>query len=238
MANQEKQTKKEKRTNVPLYLFTGIFMIVLCAAVTYAAAIVPYEKCKTYLNIAFMDQMKITPSTGLDGLVIKENENITTEQPAADTPVYEVGEITRPAFGEQYAVLECKSAGINVPVYWGSSEELLERGACQTTSSAVLGETGNVVIDAHVNTFFASLDQIKVGDEITLYTEYGVFTYTARELVTFENTNKKYVNPTVNDQLTLYTCQAQVLGTSTTRIGVLCDLTSKQFYTQGEEAAQ
>ena len=238
MAKQETQKKQEKRTNIPLYLFTGIFMVVLCAAVVCAAAIVPYEKFKTYLNIAFMDQMKITPSSGLEGLVIKENENISTEKPAADTPVYESGRIIRPVFGEQYAVLECKAASINVPVYWGSTTELLERGACQSTSSVVLGETGNVVIDAHVNTFFANLDQIKPGDEITLYTEYGVFTYTARELVTFESTNKKYVNSTVNDQLTLYTCQAQVLGTSSMRIGVLCDLTAKQFYDQGEEAAQ
>ena len=53
----------------------------------------------------------------------------------------------------------------------------------------------------------------------------------------FENTNKKYVLPTETEQLTLYTCQAQVLGTSTTRIGVLCDVVSKQFYV-GEEAAE
>ena len=54
--------------------------------------------------------------------------------------------------------------------------------------------------------------------------------------MTFENTDKRYVLPTETEQLTLYTCQAQVLGTSTTRIGVLCDLVSKQFYTEKEAA--
>lgn len=238
MAKQSKKQKTAKKANVPLYLFTALFMILLCAAVTLAVSIVPYEKCKTYLNLAFMDTMKITPSSGLDGLVIKENENIATEAPAADTPVYTEGEIIRPAFGEQYAVLDCQTAAIHVPVYWGSSTELLDRGACQSSSSVVLGETGNVVIDAHVNTFFANLNQIQVGDTVTLYTGYGVFTYTVRELVTFESSDKTYVNSTDYDQLTLYTCQAQVLGTSTTRIGVLCDLTQKQFYSQGEGATE
>lgn len=231
-------TQKRPKANTSLYLLTGLSVFVLCAAIIGAAAIVPYEKLKTYVNVAFMDTMKINPSSGLDGLVIKENENISTEKPAAEA-VSDEGEVIRPAFGEQYAVIECKSAAISVPVYWGSNAELLEHGACQSTSSTVIGETGNVVIDAHVNTFFANLSQIKVGDEITLYTEYGVFTYAARELVTFENTEKKYVLPTDTDQLTLYTCQAQVLGTSTTRIGVLCDLTEKQFYTaSGKETAE
>lgn len=231
-------SQKRPRAKSLLYLLTGFSVFVLCTAVIGAAAIIPYEKLRTYLNIAFMDTMKITPSAGVEGLVIKENENISTEKPAEGT-VSDKGKIIRPVFGEQYAVLECKNAAISVPVYWGSNAELLERGACQSTASTVLGETGNVVIDAHVNTFFANLSQIQVGDEITLYTEYGVFTYKARELVTFENTDKQYVLPTEEDQLTLYTCQAQVLGTSTTRIGVLCDLTEKQFYTaSGEEAAE
>ena len=228
---------EKKKKGVPVYLLTFVLLLVLCTAVSVAALTVPYERAKTYLNILFMDQKKITPSTGVNGLVIVENEEIPTETQGAE--MAEEGEIIRPAFGEQYAVLKCEAAGINVPVYWGSSAELLERGACQATSSVVIGETGNVVIDAHVNTFFADLTKIAPGDEVVLYTEYGVFTYTATEQVTFESKDKRYVNTTETDRLTLYTCAAQVLGTSTTRVGVLCDLTAKQFYaaSAGEEGA-
>ncbi|MBR7084027.1 MAG: class D sortase, partial [Oscillospiraceae bacterium] len=142
-----------------------------------------------------------------------------------------------PAFGEQYAVLKCDAISLSVPVYWGSSAELLERGACQASSSVLLGETGNVVIDAHVNTFFANLNQLNTGDSITLYTDYGIFTYEVSEKIQFLNTNKKYILPTVDDRLTLYTCEAQVLGTSDNRIGVTCSLVSKQFYQPAEEAS-
>ncbi len=212
-----------------IYLLTGLCLLVLCTAVSAVALIKPFETIKTYLNLAFMDHMKITPSSGLNGLVTKEND-ISTDVPPEEL-LSDTGEIIRPVFGEQYAVLQCEAVNLSVPVYWGSSSELLELGACQTTSSKVLGDTGNVVIDAHVNTFFANLSEIQPGDTIVLYTTYGIFTYEATAQVTFENTDKTYVLPTEEDHLTLYTCEAQVLGTSTTRVGVVCDLVSKQFYT-------
>ncbi len=220
-----------------LYFLTGIFLLILCIAVSVGVLIKPYEQLQTYLNLVFMDQsMKITPSSGVSGLVIQEKE-IETAPPAEQQEFYENGQIIRPAFGEQYAVLKCDAISLSVPVYWGSSAELLERGACQASSSVLLGETGNVVIDAHVNTFFANLNQLNTGDSITLYTDYGIFTYEVSEKIQFLNTNKKYILPTVDDRLTLYTCEAQVLGTSDNRIGVTCSLVSKQFYQPAEEAS-
>ncbi len=228
-----------QKSSLPVYLLTGIFLLILCVAVSIGILIMPYEKAQTYLNIVFMDQnMKIAPSSGLNGLVIKENEIETP--PVSDIPeeqqkFYENGKIIRPAFGEQYAVLKCDDISLSVPVYWGSTSELLERGACQTSSSVVLGENGNVVIDAHVNTFFADLPKLNPGNTIVLYTSYGIFTYQVSEKIQFLNTDKKYVLPTEEDRLTLYTCEAQVLGTSDNRTGVICTLVSKQFYNPAEE---
>ena len=225
------------KNSLPVYLLTGIFLLILCVAVSVGICIKPYEQLQTYLNIVFMDQsMKITPSSGVSGLVIQENE-IETAPPSDQQEFYDTGEIIRPAFGEQYAVLNCEAISLSVPVYWGSTAELLDRGACQSSSSVVLGETGNVVIDAHVNTFFANLNQLNTGDTVTLYTNYGIFTYEVSEKIQFLNTNKKYVLPTEEDRLTLYTCEAQVLGTSDNRTGVICSLVSKQFYHPSEEAA-
>lgn len=229
---------KKKKTALLVYLLTGVFLLILCVAFCIAVLIKPYEKAQTYLNIVFMDQnMKIAPSSGLNGLVIKENQIETT--PVSDIPeneqkFYDSGEIIRPVFGEQYAVLKCDAIALSVPVYWGSSAELLERGACQASSSVVIGEQGNSVIDAHVNTFFADLDKLKIGDTVILYTSYGIFTYQVSEKIQFLNTEKKYVLPSEEDRLTLYTCEAQVLGTSDNRIGVLCTLVSRQFYNPAE----
>ncbi len=233
------KTKTRKGVHPFVYILTAVLLVILCTAVSAVALIKPYEKVQTYLNIIFMDDMKIKPASGLDGLVIKENE-ISTQKPVEEEAEQfsDTGTVIRPAFGEQYAVLECEAINLSVPVYWGSTPELLERGACQASSSKVLGEVGNAVIDAHVNTFFADLHKIEPGDEIVLYTQYGIFTYKAFEQVKFENTDKTHILPMDTDRLTLYTCEAQVLGTSTTRVGVLCSLVSKQFYTDSASQAE
>ncbi len=237
------EVKKNRIKAILIHILTGLFLLILCTAISAAALVKPYEKVQTYLNIVFMDTMKIVPSTGLDGLIIKENDIKTEQTPAEE--MTDTGEIIRPSFGEQYAVLECDAISLSVPVYWGSSKELLERGACQASSSKFMGEAGNAVIDAHVNTFFADLHKIVPGDTVVIYTQYGIFTYEATEQVVFENTDKTYVLPTEDTRLTLYTCEAQVLGTSSTRIGVICKLVDQQFYVTphttpetGEEAAE
>jgi sortase A len=171
-----------------------------------------------------MDDMKVTSVE--QGLVIKDNEiTIGNSQETSST-----GEVIYPEFGEQYAVLECPTVGISVPVYWGSNSTLLEKGACQPTTSAVVGSDGNTVIDAHVNTFFATLDDIQVGDTVTLYTNYGEFTYKVRENIEFNKSDNSYVNPKDENILTLYTCKIQLLGTSDIRVGAVCDLVESKYY--------
>lgn len=135
-----------------------------------------------------------------------------------------------PVFGEQYAELVAPDAGIDVGVFYGSNAELLERGACQSTQSAIIGTKGNVVIDAHVNTYFADLTKLVIGVPVVLYTNYGTFTYRVSETISFDKSNKKYLSVTDEDYLTLYTCQPEILGNSDLRVGVRCELVSREFY--------
>ena len=135
-------------------------------------------------------------------------------------------------------MLEAKSIGLYAPVYWGGGAELLEEGACQTPASALLGASGNSVISAHVNTFFHDLNQLKVGDTVTAYTTYGKFTYEVTEQITFDASDKSYLKKTDDERLTLYTCEMQLLGSSSKRVGVVCKLTDKAFYTDAGTSAE
>ena len=106
----------------------------------------------------------------------------------------------------------------------------IERGACQATSSAVIGDKGNTVISAHVDTYFSDLGGLDVGDTVTLNTNYGEFTYTVREKIEFKSKDKSYIVPKKEDLLTLYTCKKDVFGSSDKRFGVVCELTERKFY--------
>ncbi len=223
--------KKINKKSLVLHIVTPLLLGAVCVGVTAVAAVKPIDKLKVYANIAFMDSLKTDPGSG-SGLVIVDNDIISDY--SGDTS--ESGDVIRPALGEMYALLRSDSLELDVPVYWGSTTELLERGACQASSSAVIGTEGNTVISAHVDTFFAELDKLKEGDTVTLFTNYGKFTYTVTELISFSSNNKKYIVPTEDTRLTLYTCKRDILGDSDQRIGVVCEPTEKSFYVEKEDA--
>lgn len=227
MSKNKKTENNSQYMSRAVQIVLPLLILILCIAIAIPVLIRPYEKISTFTKIAFMDNMKNSSESGLE---IIENQ-IDTEH-SGET--YTEGEVIIPAFGEQYAVLEIESIELSVPVYWGSSPELLELGAVQTTSSTAAGSGGNVVIDAHVNTFFNELDRASVGDIVTLYTQYGKFTYEVSELIEFKADNKKYVLPAKEEKLTLYTCEMQVFGSSEKRIGVVCKPVEMVYYNQKE----
>lgn len=219
-----------KKSNRILMILTPVILLLLCTGIIAAAAIKPYGKLSVYLNLAFMDEFKNNPNEG-SGLVIKEG-TIKTDYNGYFSPQ---GDIVFPSFGEQYAVLRTESISNDIPVYWGTTSELFEHGACQSTFSKVLGGVGNTVISAHEDTFFSELGNIKEGDIVTLYTNYGCFAYEASQIISFKKTDKSYVKPSDDEKLTLYTCKKNVLGSSDERVGVVCTLKEKKFYVDGGE---
>ena len=224
------ETTEKQRSRALSYLLTPLLLLILCAGILVLCyALMPSHKLEKYLNIAFMDTQRTPSATA--GLHIVEKD-IPTEPENGQT--YEQGEVTYPKFGEQFATLRCEPIDPYVGVYFGTNSELLSRGACMSTQSAVPGTGGNTVIDAHVNTFFADLSKMQVGDEVTVYTSYGKFVYEAEEAIRFEKTNKKYLQVTNDDVLTLYTCAPQVIGSSNTRVGMRCRLVSQEFYNAAE----
>lgn len=220
----------EKQTPIAVKLLFPLLIAVFCGSIIFLLSIRPYEKVKTYLQVAFMDHNTVIPtSNGIAGLNIVQTD-IDTEYSgdvaAAGEPVY-------PEYGTQYAVIECETVDIFAPVYWGGGADLLERGACNTPSSVIAGGEGNTVISAHVNTFFHELAQLKVGDPVMLYTDYGRFTYKVTEEIEFQSTNKAYLKNTDDNRLTLYTCEPNLLAESTKRVGVICSLEKSEFYVKG-----
>ena len=225
--------KKEKRKGSALpYFVTPLLLLMMTGGLILLGwSLAPAHQIQKYLGIAFMDNLKTVSAN--DGLNIIEND-IKTDAVSEDESFSE-GAVIYPVFGEQYAVLQADAIDLTVPVFYGSNAELLSRGACQSTQSAVIGETGNTVIDAHVNTFFADLSKLEPDDTVTLYTKYGQFTYRVTEKIEFNKTDKRYLGVTETEYLTLYTCSPQVIGSSDLRIGVRCEPVTKQFYQQNSE---
>lgn len=224
--------KKAKKSNVLVHVVTPFILLFLCVGILIIALIKPSDKLKVYVNLAFMDDLKTSPEAAGSGLFLKDNDIVEDY----DGETFDDGEIIRPKFGEMYASLKCTAFDISVPVYWGSNSELFEHGACQSSGSAVIGDDGNTVISAHEDTFFSELYKLKKGDTVTLNTIYGEFKYKVTETITFNKKEGKYVAPSKDSKLTLYTCKRNVLGSADERIGVICEPTEKKFYNKAGEA--
>ena len=226
---------KQTKDGLFIHILTPFILLFICVGILIAAMIKPADKLKVYFNLAFMDNLKSTPDTASSGLVIRDND-IVDEY---DGETFDEGEFIRPKFGEMYAELSAPAFENAIPVYWGSNSELYERGACQSSGSKIIGDKGNTVISAHEDTFFSELYKLKKDDKITLKTNYGVFVYTVTETIAFKKSDSKYVAPSDNEKLTLYTCKKNVLGSSDERIGVICEPAEKKFYKRaGEESTE
>lgn len=85
-------------------------------------------------------------------------------------------------------------------------------------TSAEPGFTGNTIMAGHNNLFgavFGDLDKLAPGDEIAVWSEYGVFSYFVSEVILLEEEgmpfevrmqNAQWLNDTPDDRLTLITC--------------------------------
>lgn len=70
--------------------------------------------------------------------------------------------------GMPSGVLRMPALGMAVPIYEGVTELNLNRGAARIDGTAGLGPRGNIGLAAHRDSFFRSLKDVSIDDEITL----------------------------------------------------------------------
>lgn len=90
----------------------------------------------------------------------------------------------------------------------GTRWQINEKGASYLSSSARVGEKGNIVIYAHNKaTSFGPLAQIKIGDPITLKTRSGKnYSYGVYKIFMVNPNQVEVLQSKGAEELTLYTC--------------------------------
>ena len=111
-----------------------------------------------------------------------------------------------PAKDGVIAVLRIPRIELEVPVYQGTTEHVLRRGAGLVEGTAVPGSRGNVGIAAHRDTHFRGLQDVAIGDVIELGTldKTEVYRITAMEIV--DPNDVHVLDDTGESLLTLVTC--------------------------------
>jgi sortase A len=104
------------------------------------------------------------------------------------------------------AVLRIPKLNLQVPVFNGTDEWTLNRGAGRIIGTARLGEVGNTGIAGHRDGFFRGLKDISPGDVVELTTPRGIERYVVTQTQITTPEDVSVLRPTATSSLTLVTC--------------------------------
>jgi len=135
------------------------------------------------------------------------------EVPAYLRPVVEqqfAGPVIVPTPGPTAPLrIRVPALSVDAPIVQGDGWEQLKKGVGQHIGSANPGSTGNVVLSAHNDIFgeiFRHLDQLEVGDEITIETQTRTYTYVVNTTRIVEPTEVSVLEQTREALVTLISC--------------------------------
>ena len=104
------------------------------------------------------------------------------------------------------AVLHIPKLNLEVPIFDGTDELTLNRGAGRIIGTARPGEVGNVGIAAHRDGFFRGLQDVGAGDTIELKLPDRTDRYRVTRIQITTPEDVSVLQPTVEASLTLVTC--------------------------------
>lgn len=104
------------------------------------------------------------------------------------------------------AVLTIQKLALEVPVFEGTEELVLNKGVGRIAGTARPGESGNIGIAGHRDGFFRCLKDIHIGDEIELATPGRKILYAVDGIEVVDPDNVGVLQPRARPALTLVTC--------------------------------
>ena len=112
----------------------------------------------------------------------------------------------KPEQGEKIGEISIPKLGMSVPIYEGTNEEELGKGAGHYSNSVMPGEDNNTVISGHRDTVFRSLEDVGENDLIEVETAEGKYTYRIKKVRIVDAEDKTVIVPKPEATLTLTTC--------------------------------
>ena len=132
-----------------------------------------------------------------------------------------------PEYGTKYATIEIPKIGVNLPVYFGDTLEILRNGIGHSSGSYFPGEGGSIIYMGHNSEdMLRNLGDAKIDDKIVVKTSYGEYIYKIynTEIVNEKEYEKLPVQSN-KEILMLYTCYPfKNIGYTTNRYVVYAEL--------------
>lgn len=134
-----------------------------------------------------------------------------------------------PEYGTVYGKLIIDKIDVNLPIYHGDTLDILSHGIGHYSGSYFPSEGGSIIYAGHNTTrFLKRIDELEIGDKITVETTYGTFIYQVNNMkVVSENDLEAFPINKEEEMLIIYTCypiRESVIGRRTKRYVVYAPL--------------
>ena len=132
-----------------------------------------------------------------------------------------------PEYGTQYATIKIPRINADLPVYFGDTLEVLKNGVGHSSGSYFPGEGGRIIYMAHNSkNMFRRFSELQLGDEMTVTTSYGEYTYKIYDMQLIKETDvDKLPIQKEKEILMVYTCYPfNNIGYATQRYVVYAEL--------------
>jgi sortase A len=140
--------------------------------------------------------------------------------------------------GVPLAVLRIPAVKLAVPVFDGTSEQNLNRGAGRIAGTAQVGEPGNVGIAAHRDGFFRALKDVHIDDVLLLERLDATDAYRIVSTAVVDPSDVSVLEPTATHSVTLVTCfPFYYVGSAPRRYMGRAELVSTKKTPAGEKPA-
>lgn len=103
-------------------------------------------------------------------------------------------------------IMRIPTVDLELPVFAGTEEKNLTRGAGRIEGTPPLGAPGNTGVAAHRDGYFRALKDVKLGDEILVDTLAGTHEYEIVDFFIVDPADVYVLDPTDDDAITLVTC--------------------------------
>jgi len=125
---------------------------------------------------------------------------------ATPLPPPKVRTLRVPVEGTPLGRIDIRSVSLSAIILEGTANSTLRRAAGHVPGTPLPGQPGNVAIAGHRDTFFRTLRDIHTGDEITLTTLDGSYSYRVSSARVVDPEDTAVLDDSEESVLTLVTC--------------------------------
>ena len=230
---EQPQSEQEYRQERRKQLFDRLLFVIEIAAIAglvflVFSGVTLIQDLNQQVSEALI-QPTLTPTPLVQAVVLPSGHTPPTSEGGARFNEAEIPEHLRPLHQsftsapapvrrpEQAIQIVIPAIGVDAPIVLGDGWEQLKQGVGQHIGSADPGKNGNLVLSAHNDIFgqiFRDLDQLKTGDEITIYTNVRAYTYVIDKMPdVVEPTFVQVMDPTPDPTVTLISCYPYLVDT-------------------------